>query len=126
MSNSNYISLISSRQHHALCKTFQVQGTRNQLAIFQTNINFYLLKYRWPSNDPRKTATCRTCRKEIEIVVGGHVNSSFTFGLTFHLKDHPSEWTDFLNELAKMIVPDVKSKYELYTQMSSQTLAVGS
>ena len=102
-------------------KHFKFRAPEINLPFSKPTLIFTYYSIDGQANDPRKTATCKTCRKEIEIIFGGHVNSSFTFGLTFHLKDHPSEWTDFLNELAKMIVPDVKSKYEHYMQMTTQT-----
>ena len=102
-------------------KHFKFRAPEINLPFSKPTLIFTYYSIDGQANDPRKTATCKTCRKEIEIIFGGHVNSSFTFGLTFHLKDHPSEWTDFLNELANMILPDVKSKYEHYMQMTTQT-----
>ena len=59
-----------------------------------------------------KTASCKVCQKRINIVHGSSVNSSYTFALTFHLRNHPSEWQNFLDKLASQIVPDNKTKYE--------------
>ena len=48
----------------------------------------------------------------IKILHGRSVNSSSTFGLTFHLKTHPIQWLDFLDNLGKQMVSDEKTMYE--------------
>ena len=102
-------------------KHFKFRAPEINLPFSKPTLVFAYYDIDVQSNDPRKTATCKTCRKEIELILGSDVNSSFTFGLTFHLKDHPSEWGDFLTMLAKTIDPDVKTKYEHYVQMTTQT-----
>ena len=68
--------------------------------------------------DPRKTASCKICEKRFYIIHGSSVNSSYTFSLTFHLKNHPSQWNEYLNGLAKKIVPDTKTKFQHYKIMT--------
>ena len=69
--------------------------------------------------DQQKAATCKICQNKLNIICGGSVNSSYTFILTFHLKTHSKEWNDYLDRLAKN-VPDTKTKYEHYIQMTSK------
>ena len=64
-----------------------------------------------------KTASCKGCQKRVNIVRGRGVNSSYTFALTFHLRNHSTEWQNFLDNLASQIVPDEKTKYEHFKQM---------
>ena len=49
--------------------------------------------------DLRKVASCKSCEKEINIILGSHVNSFFTFGLIFHLQNHEREWEKYLENL---------------------------
>ena len=64
-------------------------------------------------NDLRKTASCKVCDKNIKILHGRSVNPFFsTFGLTFHMKTHPIQWLDFLDNLGKQMVSDEKTMYE--------------
>ena len=50
---------------------------------------------------------------------GRGVNTSYTFALTFHLRNHSTEWQNFLDNLASQIVPDNKTKYEHFKQMEA-------
>jgi hypothetical protein len=67
----------------------------------------------------KKTASCKVCEKTINIVCGRSVNSSYTFALTFHLKKHRIQWINFLDNLAKQIVPDNMTKYEHFKRMEA-------
>ena len=70
-------------------------------------------------NDLRKTASCKVCGKIIKILHGRSVNSSSTFGLTFHLKTHPIQWSDFIANLGKQMVSDEKTKFEHFKSMEA-------
>ena len=85
----------------------------------KTNLIFSYFKIDGEPNDPRKTATCNICEKEFNIIFGKHINSCYTCGFTFHLQNHLSEWRDYLNNLAKKMAPDTKTKYEHYMKMTS-------
>ena len=50
---------------------------------------------------------------------GRGVNSSYTFALTFHLRNHSTEWQNFLDNLTSQIVPDDKTNYEHFKQMEA-------
>ena len=69
--------------------------------------------------DLRKHATCNKCGKQIQIIHGNDINYSYTFGLTFHLQHHHREWEEYLDHLAKNMIPDDKTKYEHFVKMSS-------
>ena len=69
-------------------------------------------------NGPRQIATCKVCDKSLDIIAGSTVYSSYTFGLTFHLKTHPEEWVAYIGRLADSIIPDSRSKYEHFKQMN--------
>jgi hypothetical protein len=66
---------------------------------------------------PRKNAKCKLCKSEIEIVVGSDVYSSYTSGMNWHLRKHPSQWQDYLDALGKTIKPDEKSMFQHYQSM---------
>ena len=66
---------------------------------------------------PRKNAKCKLCKSEIEIVVGSDVYSSYTSGMNWHLRKHPSQWQDYLDALGKTIKPDEKSMLQHYQSM---------
>ena len=65
-------------------------------------------------SDLRKQATCNKCGKQIRIIHGNDINSSYTFGLTLH-----REWEEFLDHLAKNMIPDDKTKYEHFVKMGA-------
>ena len=64
------------------------------------------------NNDPRKTAKCKTCEKDIYMIKGSTVTCSYTFGLTCHLRKHNTEWIRYLDMLQESIIPDTKTKLE--------------
>ena len=68
----------------------------------------------------RKVAKCKTCKDKVELIIGNNVYSSYTFGLTCHLRKHPSEWQVYLDMLGKTIIPDIKTQYEHYQSMTRQ------
>ena len=71
------------------------------------------------NNGPIQTATCKLCEKVLNMISGSTVYSSYTFGLTFHLKTHPEEWVDYMGSLAGSMNPDsTRLKYEHFKQMS--------
>ena len=72
--------------------------------------------------DLRKIASCKSCGKEINVILGNHLNSSFSFGLTFHLQNHKVEWEQYLESLGKSMTADTKTKYEHYEKMESRSI----
>ena len=66
---------------------------------------------------PRKTAVCKICKKNIDIIIGSDVYASYTSGLNWHLRKHPDEWQNYLKSLAKTIKPDEKSKFQHFQSM---------
>jgi hypothetical protein len=68
-------------------------------------------------NSPKKLAICKVCHFKVDIIVGSDVYSSFTTGMNWHLRKHPSHWQNYLDSLGKMIKPDEKSKLQHYQSM---------
>ena len=101
---------------------FKYRAPEINLPFSKPTIIFSYFNLDGEEYDPRKSASCKICDKRIEIIFGSSVNSSYTFGLTFHLKNHPSEWDDYLQRLSKNIVPDSKTKYEHYKEMTRPRL----
>ena len=98
---------------------FKYRAPEINLPFSRTNLIFSFFKIDGEPNDPRKTASCNICEKEFNIIFGKHINSCYTYGLTFHLQNHPSDWSEYLNNLAKKMAPDNKTKYEHYKEMTS-------
>ena len=71
---------------------------------------------------PRKVAICKTCQKEIRMMHGSNVYSSYTSGLTSHLQKHSLEWGDFLAQLGSTMMPDTKSTMEHYQSRTRQRI----
>ena len=72
--------------------------------------------------DLRKIASCKSCEKEIDIISGSHVNSSFTFGLVFHLQNHEGVWKKYLESLGRSMTADSKTKYEHFVKMEARSI----
>ena len=66
----------------------------------------------------RKLAKCKTCKDEVEVIIGINVFSSYTFGLTCHIRKHHREWQMYLDMLSRTITPDSKSNFEHYQAMT--------
>ena len=69
-------------------------------------------------NGPRQRATCKVCEKSLNMIAGSSVYSSYTFGLTKHLKTHHEEWIAYIGRLADSMTPDSMSVYEHFKQMN--------
>ena len=61
-----------------------------------------------------RLAVCKRCKNEINIITGNNINSSYTVGLKFHLRRHPSDWRKYLFMLSKIIEPDTRTVQEHY------------
>ena len=61
---------------------------------------------------PCKIAVCKRCKNEISIITGTNIYSSYTVGLKFHLRKHPSDWRNYLFMLSKIIEPDSRTVKE--------------
>ena len=57
-------------------------------------------------------AKCKECEQNIFVMKGCHVISSFTSGLTFHLRKHPDLFQEYLDRLKYTIAPDTKSIHD--------------
>ena len=86
--------------------------TRNYSLIF----SYYNIES--VGNGPRQRATCKVCDKSLDIIAGSNVYSSYTFGLSFHLKTHPEEWVAYIGILADSMTPDSRTKDEHLKEMN--------
>ena len=73
------------------------------IEISKVILNYFDITEKQSESDPRRTATCRTCGKLIEIIVGSSPYSSHTRTLKCHLKMHTDTWEDYLYDLSKIM-----------------------
>ena len=94
---------------------------RNKLPLkMNTNkLIFEFFEINFEEKSPSKLAVCKRCKNEISIITGNSTHSSYTVGLKFHLRKHPSDWRNYLFLLSNIIKPDTRTVQEHYEAKQS-------